>query len=138
MNAQAVGMRGVWPYGGMLAAVLVFCGLIWLLAPRISTWWNARQRVDSARRGSAIASDATLLYARMSTLLGRRGYRKPAWMTPREFALGLPQSETADLVQSFTSAYHELRYGGRPEAAERMMATLDRLENAPAVERTAQ
>jgi hypothetical protein len=84
--------------------------------------------VREAQRGSARPSDATLLYDRMLDALRRRGFEKPAWTTPAEFARQLPLSETAALVGDFTSAYHDLRYGGDGSVAPRMVALLEELE----------
>jgi hypothetical protein len=47
--------------------------------------------------GLAGPSDATLLYTRMLEVLHSRGYEKPAWYTPIEFAAYLP-AETGMLV----------------------------------------
>jgi hypothetical protein len=57
-------------------------------------------------------------------------------LSPGEFARSLPPSEAAELVADFTSAYHDLRYGGRPEAAARMIALLGRIEHATPPPRT--
>jgi protein-glutamine gamma-glutamyltransferase len=133
---QAAALRAVRAYGSVALAVLLLVGLAWVATPRAWKWWQARRRLDSARRGGAIASDATLLYNRMSNLLKRRGHSKPAWITPGEFARGLPPSEAAELVASFTTAYHDLRYGGRAEAAARMIALLGSLEHATLPPRT--
>jgi hypothetical protein len=91
-------------------------------------WWNNRQRVLKAQRGEAEASDATLLYHRMLKVLKRRGIEKPVWLTPCEFARVLGEPEVALLVEDLTSAYNELRFGGRAEAAGRMVVLLERLE----------
>ena len=64
----------------------------------------------------------------MLDLLRRRGYHKPSWLTPGEFARSLPASETADLVANLTAAYHALRYGDRLDAAPRMAVLLNQLE----------
>ncbi len=125
---QAAVVRALRAYGTIALAILLLAAGVWLLAPRAWKWWRARQRVKEARRGGAIASDATLLYSRMLNLLERRGHSKPPWFTPGEFARTLPPSEAAAMVASFTSAYHDLRYGGRPDAAARMIALLGRLE----------
>jgi len=101
-----------------------------LALPRARTLWNTRQRVREARRGAAKPSDATLLYSRMLGLLKRRGFQKPAWLTPVEFAHSLPASQTALLLEDFTQAYNDLRFGGRRQAARRMMALLEQLQTA--------
>jgi protein-glutamine gamma-glutamyltransferase len=94
-------------------------------------WWTARQRMLKLQRGEAQASDATLLYQRMLKALRRRGIEKPAWLTPCEFARVLQEPELSLLVEDFTSAYNELRFGGNAEAAGRIFVLLERLETAP-------
>ena len=115
---------GVWLMGvAALAAVMVYAGpAMW----RVLRVWL---RVRRARRGQARADDATLLYRRMLELLRRRGYQKPAWFTPGEFARTLPPSDLAALVEQFTEAYNALRFGGRVEAAPRLSELLERLES---------
>ena len=63
--------------------------------------------------------------------LRRRGIEKPAWLTPCEFARVVQEPELSLLVEDFTSAYNELRFGGNAEAAGRIFVLLDRLETAP-------
>jgi hypothetical protein len=87
--------------------------------------------VLKVQRGEAEASDATLLYQRMLKVLKRRGFEKPAWLTPCEFAQVITEHEVAALVADLTSAYNELRFGGRAEAAGQMMVLLERLEATP-------
>ncbi|HEX4594961.1 MAG TPA: transglutaminase domain-containing protein, partial [Bryobacteraceae bacterium] len=108
-----------------LAVLVLFTGLWGKDAWR---WWNTRQRVLKVQRGEAEASDATLLYYRMLKVLKRRGIEKPAWLTPCEFAGVLEEREVALLVEDLTAAYNELRFGGKAEAAGRMMVLLERLE----------
>ena len=80
------------------------------------------------QRGQAEASDATLLYNRMLSLLARRGLEKPAWVTPVEFVRSMPASDLAPVVEDLTYAYNDLRFGGRRDAAGRMIALLEQLE----------
>jgi hypothetical protein len=87
-----------------------------------------RQRVERVRRGQARVVDATLLYQRMLHILKRRGYQKPAWFTPAEFAASLPRSPLGDSVGEFTGTYNALRFGGHAEAAPRLSILLDRME----------
>jgi transglutaminase-like putative cysteine protease len=133
---QAIAVRSLRAYGAVVFLFLLLAVAVGLLAPRARKWRQARQRLKEAARGGAIASDATLLYSRMLSLLKGRGHSKPAWFTPAEFARTLPPSEAAELVARFTSAYHDLRYGGRPDAAARMLALLDRLQDATLAPRT--
>jgi protein-glutamine gamma-glutamyltransferase len=98
------------------------------LGPGTWRWWKTRRRVLSVRRGDVQASDATLLYQRMLGILLGRGFEKPPWLTPAEFARVLPAGETATTVGDLTNAYNELRFGGRRDAAVRMVALLEQLE----------
>lgn len=87
-----------------------------------------RQRVERVRRGQASVADATLLYQRMLHILKRRGYQKPPWFTPAEFAASLPRTPLGDAVGEFTGTYNALRFGGHGEAAPRLSILLDRME----------
>ena len=73
-------------------------------------------------------ADATLLYQRMLHILKRRGYQKPPWFTPVEFAASLPRTRLGDSVGEFTATYNALRFGGHAEAAARLSILLDRME----------
>jgi hypothetical protein len=88
--------------------------------------------VERARRGQAAAGDATLLYQRMLHILGRRGYEKPAWYTPAEFAQTMPRGPLGTSVAEFTAAYNDVRFGGHAGEARRMSALLDVLERMAA------
>ena len=87
-----------------------------------------RLRVQRVRRGKAGAGDATLLYQQMLAIVKRRGYQKPAWFTPAEFAASLPHGAFGRAVGEFTTVYNAVRFGGRTEAAQRLSMLLDRLE----------
>ena len=101
---------------------------IWLLVPPLVRLVRVRRRVQRVRRGQASRGDATLLYERMLAILKRRGYQKPAWFTPAEFAASLADSPLAGGVREFTAAYNALRFGGRTEVAPRLSALLDEME----------
>lgn len=109
---------------GAAAAVIVLL----FFGPDLVRWWRSRRDVIRVRRGEGQVSDATMLYQRMLMTLQRRGFQKPAWITPAEFVRVLPESEMAVLVEDLTSAYNELRFGGRLDAAGRMVRMLDRLD----------
>jgi hypothetical protein len=85
--------------------------------------------VRRARRGNAASGDATLLYERMLLALKRRGYQKPPWFTPAEFAASLPPSPLGITVGEFTATYNQWRFGGRAGVALRLSEILDRLEH---------
>ncbi|MEK7404358.1 MAG: transglutaminaseTgpA domain-containing protein [Acidobacteriota bacterium] len=114
-------------YGPAVLASVLLAAAVMLAAPRLRVWWKRRAQLRKAQRGQAQAADAALLYQRMLRLLKRRGFEKPGWLTPVEFARALPASEAASLVERFTVAYNELRFGGRREAAQRMLALLEEL-----------
>jgi hypothetical protein len=108
-----------------LSAFLLFAG------PGFVRWWLAKIRLLRLRRGEASASDATILYRRMLSLLRRKGIEKTAWSTPGEFVETLPDARAAALVREFTSVYNDLRFGNRQSAAPRLVELLEQLENTP-------
>lgn len=116
------------PYG--IGAVFLVCAAIlaaFFGAPA-ANWLRGTVRLRRLKRGQGQASDATLLYHRMLRLLARRGIQKPPWLTPAEFARVLPASDISPVVDALTSAYVEFRFGGKPDAAPRMVQLLDQLE----------
>jgi hypothetical protein len=112
--------------GLAIAAVL----LAWALLPRLIRVLRIRLRVERVRRGQASMGDATLLYTRMLRALKRRGYEKPAWFTPVEFAASLPQGPLGAAVMEFTAVYNALRFGGDNDAAPQLSTLLDRVERS--------
>jgi protein-glutamine gamma-glutamyltransferase len=113
----------------VVLASLVLVGPLALLFGRNGVrWWKTRQRVLKVQRGQADSSDATLLYLRMLKVLSRRGVAKPPWLTPSEFALVVQEPALSILVADLTAAYNEVRFGGKAEAAGRMVHILERLE----------
>ena len=116
-------------FGAAILVMLVLLALLWQFGSGARTWWSSRLRALKVQRGQAQASDATILYARMLKALKRRGIEKPAWLTPMEFARVLPEPELLLLVEDITAAYNEVRFGGKPEAAGRMMQLLMTLES---------
>ena len=108
-----------------LFLLLVFAALVG--GPRAWRAMKMLHRVRRVRDGRASAGDATVLYARMLDVLHGRGFQKPMWFTPREFAASLP-AETGMLVDEFTHAYNELRFGGKLDAAPRLTLLLEELE----------
>src|SRR5476649_2496092 len=117
-------------FSGRIVAALAMAALIWLLGPTVLRLLHVRRRVERMRRGQASAADATLLYERMLHVLKRRGYQKPAWFTPAEFAASLPATQFGAAVAEFTTTYNALRFGGHREVAPRLSVLLDELEQA--------
>ncbi|MEP6963668.1 MAG: DUF3488 and transglutaminase-like domain-containing protein, partial [Acidobacteriota bacterium] len=119
------GQPALWLAGFAFLALCVACGLY---GPAALRWWKQRSRWIRAKRGEAEASDATLLYGRMLAMLERRGFQKPPWLTPQEFAAVLPASDLALLVGDLTDAYNQVRFGAQRQAAPRMVDLLQRIE----------
>jgi len=107
---------------GLVAALGVW---IWLAVPPFLRLLRMRLRLSRARRGQAGMADATVLYRRMLDILRRRGYQRPPWFTPAEFAASLPPGPLGAAVSEFTASYNALRFGGASEAAPRLSVLLD-------------
>ncbi|MDQ6704380.1 MAG: transglutaminaseTgpA domain-containing protein, partial [Acidobacteriota bacterium] len=114
-------------YGNRALAFGIVTALLIGLGPGAIRALRTRRRVQQIRRGRATAADATLLYSRMLRVMKRRGYQKPPWFTPREFAATLPASSAAAKVEQFTDAYNALRFGGDAAAARQLGQLLDEL-----------
>ena len=127
------GVRAARAYAVEILSLFALAALAILYGPGLLRKLRADLRVRRAQRGEAQASDATLLYERMLRVLERRGMRKPPWLTPAEFARVLPASELAMLVEDLTGAYNQFRFGGRRDAAPRMVqaAAADRNARIP-------
>jgi transglutaminase-like putative cysteine protease len=106
---------------GVWAIVAVFAGIIGFFAFR-------RMPALSRRRRAVSSSEATALYARMLKSLKRRGFEKPPWFTPGEFATTLPESELGSRVAEFTLGYQALRFGGERDHGPHLEALLKGIE----------
>ena len=73
------------------------------------------------------ASDASILYERMLEILARRGFEKPGWFTPAEFARHLPAEENRRVAE-FTEVYNSIRFGGDLSATTRLAGLLQEFE----------
>ena len=134
------GLGAAWPSQGVqwlrqagLGAVILAAAiaLVWVLLPPLVRLARFRSGVRRVRRGQGGVSDATLLYQRMLQLLQRRGYQKPAWFTPAEFAASLPPSGLGTAVGEFTRTYNRWRFGGQADEAQRLSGLLEDLERRP-------
>jgi hypothetical protein len=115
-------------FGIRIVIVLALGVWIWMMGPPLIRLLRIRRRVERVRRGQASVADATLLYQRMLHILKRRGYQKPAWFTPAEFAASLPPTAMGAAVTEFTLTYNAMRFGGHTEVASRLSVLLDSLE----------
>ena len=122
--APWVNRRAIW-------AIVIFVVILlgWFAGPWALLVVRTRLRVARARRGEASAQDATLLYRRMLRLARRRGYQKPPWFTPAEFASSLPADAFGGAVGEFTAAYNALRFGRRSEG-QRLTTLLEQMERS--------
>ncbi|MCE5308931.1 MAG: DUF3488 and transglutaminase-like domain-containing protein [Acidobacteriales bacterium] len=116
-------------FGLFVLAAAALAILLYRAGPGLWRRLRTEWRIRNLDRGTVQASDATLLYQRMLRVLDRRGIEKPASATPTEFAVMVQGKELSELVAHITDAYHDLRFGGRPEAAPRLIALLDQLEH---------
>jgi hypothetical protein len=131
------GLGAAWPsQGGQWlrqaglggVALMAASALVWVLVPPLIGLVRLWSGVRRVRLGRAGANDATLLYQRMLQLLQRRGYQKPAWFTPAEFAASLPPSGLGATVGEFTRTYNRWRFGGHAEEAQRLSRLLEDLK----------
>jgi hypothetical protein len=130
---QGLKSHAVW-----LTLLVVAAAVAWRFTPVV---WQAvalRWSVRRVERGSAEASDATLLYARLLNFLHTRGFEKPVWLTPAEFARALAGSPYGAAAEEFTSAYYDLRFGGNRGAALRMVSLMEGIERRAATERASE
>ncbi len=99
--------------------------------PRLWRRMRDGRQMRKIRNDGATASDARFLYERMLGALAQRGFQKPEWFTPNEFARNLPASER-DRVGEFTAVYNEVRYGGDPAGGSRLAELLKTIERPTA------
>jgi transglutaminase-like putative cysteine protease len=104
----------VWIVAALLAGVFV---------PSLFARWRRRASLRRIARSGGSASDAAALYERMLELLARRGFEKPRWLTPAEFAQALPGEEQR-LAVEFTAIYNSMRFGGDRAGAARLAGML--------------
>ncbi|HVV44048.1 MAG TPA: DUF4129 domain-containing protein, partial [Bryobacteraceae bacterium] len=124
---QALVITGVKRWGAAILAALLFLTALPLFGPRLWREWRKRAHLRRIVRYGASPSDAGILYQRMLEILARRGFEKPAWFTPIEFARHLPGDEGGRVVE-FTEVYNSIRFGGDSAAAVRLAELLQDFE----------
>ncbi len=72
------------------------------------------RRLRWARRAQPRLSGVAREYRRMLEVLRKRGFEKPPWQTPREFARSLPDQPWRAEVTAITDAYYRARFGHEP------------------------
>ena len=93
------------------------------VVPRLWRAWQRRRQVRRICREGGSASDASVLYRHMLEGLSKRGFEKPAWFTPLEFARHLPAGE-GERITRFTVLYNAARFGGSAAATEQLAELL--------------
>jgi hypothetical protein len=115
--------------GAILLAALLFVAALARFGPRRWRAWRNKARLRKIIRSGGSPSDAAILYERMLEILARRGFRKPPWFTPVEFARHLPVDENLRVAE-FTEVYNSIRFGGDRSATSRLAQLLQELERA--------
>jgi protein-glutamine gamma-glutamyltransferase len=114
---------GAMSYGPWGVGVVVVVGGAFLLRRRVPVLRFGRR--GGAGPGASV--EATLLYQRMLRSLKKRGFQKPPWFTPGEFAMTLPDTELGQCVTEFTQGYQALRFGDG-ETGRDLRVLLERIE----------
>jgi transglutaminase-like putative cysteine protease len=112
--------------GSAVALALIF-GIAIFAGPRVLREWRNRATVRRIVRQGASASDASLLYQRMLDSLMKRGFERPPFFTPAEFARHLPPGEI-EPVARFTEVYNAVRFGGDTAQAAELVSLLREFE----------
>jgi hypothetical protein len=128
-NWRVIAVKGVRTWGtAALAGLLFLAGLIaW--GPQFWRDWRRKKRLRQIIRSGGSPSDASLLYARLLEMLARRGFEKPSWFTPLEFARHLPTRENEKVIE-FTEVYNAIRFGGDWSATSKLAGLLQEFERA--------
>jgi hypothetical protein len=117
-----------WALRGL--AIAIFIAVLVVFGPRISRDIQRWRRVRRIAKTGGDPEDARILYENMLDLLAQRGYHKPAWFTPAEFAGGLPAPLHGEVVR-FTALYNEARFGRDASHNARMTEMLDEFAQSP-------
>lgn len=120
-------MAGARTWGVGIVAAVVLGFLIFFFGPPVYEAWNRKAQLRRIVRSGGSPSDASVLYGRMLELLSRRGFQKPGWFTPAEFAKHLPPEENRKVV-AFTEVYNSIRFGGEVSATARLAGLLQEFE----------
>jgi hypothetical protein len=113
--------------GAALLAALLFMAALARFGPQFWRAWRKKARLWKIIRTGGSPSDAGVLYERMLEILARRGFRKPPWFTPAEFARHIPGEENIHVVE-FTDVYNSIRFGGDRSAISRLAQLLQEFE----------
>jgi len=110
----------------------IFAGLLLLAAMNFRTLMRwARQRRLTNHPEEAPSQAAALWYQRMLRWLGRKGWRKDAIETPKEFLTRIEDPAMRQRVEDFTRAYEAARFGESSEEARRLPALYEEITSVP-------
>jgi hypothetical protein len=109
---------------------ICMASLLLLLAHgrRVLGWLQERQLAGNA----SVQPDraATIWYERTLRLLQRRGWHKPAELTPAEFVHSISDADLRSMVQHFTFVYEQARFGKSSADAEQLPAIYQQLSRS--------
>ena len=126
---QTLRLWGAWVLAlGLIGGIAIFA------LPRLWREWRKKAGIRRIARSGGSTGDASRLYAHMLELMARRGFEKPAWFTPLEFAYHLPAGEMERMTQ-FTALYNASRFGEDASGTARMAEMLQELDS-PGVSRS--
>lgn len=111
---------------GLGAAFVLLLG-----SGRLLALWRSSASQARSRAGRATARDAALVYQRLLDFLARRGFRKSAAMSAREFVPTIEDPWLSPLVAEFTTAYERARFGGAVELVPQLYGLLARAREKP-------
>jgi transglutaminase-like putative cysteine protease len=120
-------VNGLKTWGAWAVSSLLLLAALFMWGPRYWREWRKKARVRQILRSGGSASDAGVLYERMLEMLARRGFQKPPWFTPLEFARHLPAEENSRVAE-FTRVYNTIRFGGDAAATSRLAGLLQEFE----------
>jgi hypothetical protein len=121
-------VAGLRRWGGWVSSGVVLAVLGLFFGPPLWIKWRARTELRRIVRSGGSRADASILYERMLDTLSRRGFRKPGWFTPAEFARHLPADEMR-MVAEFTEVYNQIRFGGDVSSTPRLAGMLQEFES---------
>ncbi|HTA45381.1 MAG TPA: DUF3488 and transglutaminase-like domain-containing protein [Bryobacteraceae bacterium] len=121
-------VTGLRRWGGWVSSGVVLAVLGLFFGPPLWIKWRARTELRRIARSGGSRADASILYERMLDTLSRRGFRKPGWFTPTEFARHLPADEMR-MVRDFTEVYNQIRFGGDVSSTPRLARMLQEFDS---------
>ncbi len=118
----------------LLVSFLMILGFVVLMGyDKLANWRELRFLISwrfLPRSRGLEPQEATLTYARLMSLLGRKGYKRIPSQTPVEFARSFPTSALREPVSDFTNLYNALRFGSAPISVSRFRELLGKIRSA--------